>query len=92
MEVHDWCINILLQFSSARLYDESIDVDAEEVESPTSNSIKDRDLDNFQDKQIDYDGYDKVCKLVAWQIATWYRAAHFFNVFYTKHLFLALLM
>jgi hypothetical protein len=55
----------LLQFSSARLYDESIDVDAEEVESPTSNSIKDRDLDNFQDKQIDYDGYDKVCKLVA---------------------------
>lgn len=45
-----------LQFSSATLYDESIDVvDAEEVESPTSNGIKDRDLYSFQDKQTHYD-------------------------------------
>jgi hypothetical protein len=56
----------LLQFSSATLYDESIDVvDAEEVESPTSNSIKDRDLDNYQDKQTDYGDYDKVRRLPA---------------------------
>jgi hypothetical protein len=56
----------LLQFSSATLYDESIDVvDAEEVESPTSSSIRDRDLDSYQDKQTDYDEYDKVCRLPA---------------------------
>jgi hypothetical protein len=53
-----------MQFSSAMLYDESIDVvGAEEVESPTSISIKDRDLYNFQDKKTDYD--EKVCML-AW--------------------------
>jgi hypothetical protein len=56
-----------MQFSSGMLYDESIDVvDAEEVESPTSSSIKDRDLYNFQDKKTDYD--NKVCML-AWHIA-----------------------
>lgn len=50
-----------MQFSSTTLYDESIDVaDAEEVESPTSSSIKDRDLYSFQDKKTDYD--NKVCR------------------------------
>jgi hypothetical protein len=56
-----------MQFSSAMLYDESIDVvGAEEVDSPTSSSTKDRDLYSFQDKMTDYD--NKVCML-AWHIA-----------------------
>jgi hypothetical protein len=56
-----------MQFSAAMLYDESIDVvDAEEVDSPTSNSIKDRDICSFHDKKTDYD--NKVCML-AWHIA-----------------------
>jgi hypothetical protein len=66
----------LLQFSSATLYDESIDVvDAEEVESPTSSSIKDRDIDSFQEKQTDY---DKVCMLTARQMVAWYTFADLF--------------
>jgi hypothetical protein len=56
-----------MQFSAAMLYDKSIDVvDAEEVESPTSNSIRDRDLYSFHNKKTDYD--NKVCML-AWPIA-----------------------
>lgn len=62
-----------MQFSSAMLYDESIDVvGAEEVESPTSSSNKDRDLYNFQDKKADCD--NKVCML-AWRVAACFKSA-----------------
>jgi len=56
-----------MQFTSATLYDESIDVvDAEEVESPTSYNTKDRDLYSFQDKKTNYD--NKVRRQADWHI------------------------
>lgn len=79
-----------MQFSSATLYDESIDVaDAEEVESPTSSSIKDRDLYSFQDKKTDYDY--KVCRQAVWHIAACciFSESDAICPFLTEHLFVA---
>lgn len=79
-----------MQFSSATLYDESIDVaDAEEVESPTSSSIKDRDMYSFQDKKTDYD--NKVCRQAVWHIAACFIFAESDTIcpFHIPHLFVA---
>ena len=79
-----------MQFSSATLYDESIDVaDAEEVESPTSSSIKDRDLYSFRDKKTDYD--NKVCRQAVWHIAACFIFAESDAIypFHIEHLFVA---
>jgi hypothetical protein len=79
-----------MQFSSATLYDESIDVaDAEEVESPTSSSIKDRDLYSFQDRKTDYD--NKVCRQVVWHIAARFifAGSDAICLFHIEHLFVA---
>jgi hypothetical protein len=79
-----------MQFSSATLYDESIDVvDAEEVESPISISVKDRDLYSFQDKKTDYD--NKVCRQAVWHIAACFILAGSDTIclFRIEHLFVA---
>jgi len=81
-------VNLLVQFSSATLYDESIDVaDAEEVESPPSSSIKDRDLYRFQDKNTDYD--NKVCRQAVWNIVACFIFAESDAIcpFHIEHLF-----